>query len=92
MDNAVKMNYVKMYREALGSLIYLATCTCADLSFIVSKLSQHHSEPTEEQWVTVKHVLRYLEGTSNKELCFRRDDGEKLVLVAYSDQLGSRYY
>lgn len=84
-EDAVRINDVKMYREAVGSLIYLATCTRPDLSFIVSKLSQYFSEPTEEQWVTVKHVLRYLKGTSNKELCFRRDEGEKLGLVAYSD-------
>lgn len=63
----------------------MTTCTRPDLSFVVSKLSQYFCEPTEEQWLTVKHVLRYLKGTSDKELCFRRDDSEKLGLVAYSD-------
>ncbi len=84
-EDAVKVCDVKMYREAVGSLIYLITCTRPDLSFVLSKLSQYFCEPTEEQWVTVKHVLRYLRGTTNKELCFRRNDGEKLGLVAYSD-------
>lgn len=84
-ENAVKMDDVRMYREAVGSLIYLTTCTRPDLSFVVSKLSQYFAEPTEEQWVTVKHVLRYLRGTIEKELCFRRNDSEKLGLLAYSD-------
>jgi len=84
-ENAVKMDDVRMYREAVGSLIYLATCTRPDLSFVVSKLSQYFAEPTEEQWVTLKHVLRYLRGTTKKELCFRRNDSEKLGLLAYSD-------
>lgn len=81
-EDAVKMCNVKMYREAVGSLIYLTTCTRPDLSFVVSKLSQYFCEPTEEQWLTVKHVLRYLKGTANRELCFRRNDSEELGLVA----------
>lgn len=74
-----------MYREAVGSLIYLTTCTRPDVSFVVSKLSQYFAEPTEEQWVTVKHVLRYLRGTTEKVLSFRRSDSEKLGLLACSD-------
>ena len=84
-ENAVKMDDVRMYREAVGSLIYLTTCTRPDLSFVISKLSQYFAEPTEEQWITVKHVLRYLRGTTERELCFRRNDSEKLGLLAYSD-------
>lgn len=84
-EDAVKMCDVKMYREAVGSLIYLTTCTRPDLSFVVSKLSQYFCEPTEEQWITVKHVLRYLKGTTNKELSFRRNDRKELGIVAYSD-------
>lgn len=74
---------VTTYREAVGSLIYLTICTRPDLSFVVSKLSQYFSRPTEQQWSTMKHVLRYLKGTSNKELCYRR--GESLCIQAYSD-------
>lgn len=57
------------YRELVGSLIYLMTCTRPDLSWIVSKLSQSLSEPKEHHWTAAKHVLRYLKGTLNKELC-----------------------
>lgn len=84
-DDAVKMSDVRTYREAVGSLIYLSTCTRPDLSFVVSRLSQHFAEPTEEQWVTVKHVLRYLKGTSTKGLSFNRDDSQKLGIQAYSE-------
>ena len=58
-DDAVLSDVTK-YREAVGSLIYLTVCTRPDLSYIVSKLSQYFSKPTEQQWSTVKHVLRYL--------------------------------
>ena len=83
-EDAPKMSDVKKYREAVGSLIYLTTCTHPDLCFVVSKLSQHFADPTEEHWVTVKHVLRYLRGTTDKKLCFRKSDSS-LGLRAYSD-------
>lgn len=82
-DGADMMIDVRRYREVVGSLIYLSVCTRPDLSFVVSKLSQYFSEPTDEQWVTVKHVLRYLKGTSDKGLCYTKCD--TLGLQAYSD-------
>ena len=46
-NDAALMSDVSRYREAVGSLIYLTVCTRPDLSFIVSKLSQYFTEPTE---------------------------------------------
>lgn len=84
-ENAEKMKEPKRFREAVGSLIYLSTCTRPDLSFVVSKLSQYFAEPTEQHWNTVKHVFRYLKGTVEQQLCFRRNDTERLGLSVYSD-------
>ena len=84
-EDADKMTEPKKYREAVGSLIYLSTCTRPDLSFVVSKLSQHFAEPTEEHWSTVKHVFRYLKGTTDKELCFKGSKNERLGLRVYCD-------
>lgn len=52
---------------------------------MVSKLSQHFDDPTEEDWSTVKHVFRYLKGTAEQSLCFKRNDTSKLGLKVYSD-------
>ena len=82
-DDCELMTDITKYREAVGSLLYLTTCTRPDLSFIVGKLSQYFSRPSLEQWTTVKHVLRYLKGTSDKQLCYTK--GEELGLIAYSD-------
>lgn len=38
----------KMYREVVGRLIYIMTCTRPNISWVVSKLSQHLSEPNEK--------------------------------------------
>ena len=75
---------MKKYREAVGSLISLTTCTRPDLCFVVMKLSQHFADPTDEHLVTVKHVFHHLRGTADKQLCFRKSR-ESLGLRAYSD-------
>ena len=74
----------KRYREIVGSLIYLMTFTRPDISWVVSKLSIKLSCPRAEDFVAAKHVMRYLQGTKEYELCFRKCDGE-LNLVVYSD-------
>jgi len=57
-----------MYREIVGSLIYAMTCTRPDLCWIVTVLSQHLANPSEEHCVALKHVLRYLKGSLHFEL------------------------
>jgi len=74
----------RRYREAVGSLIYAMTCTRPDICWIITKLSQYLSKPLKVHWVAVKHVLRYLKGTLDYKLCYRKcDDG--LTLIGYSD-------
>ena len=85
----------RKYREIVGSLIYLMTCTRPDIRWVVSKLSQKLSCAKIEDLITAKHVLRYLKGTMGYELCFRKSDSE-LRLIAYSDadwasSLGDRH-
>ena len=83
-EEAEKMKEPRKYREAVGSLIYLSTCTRPDITFVVSKLSQHFAQPSVEHWNTVKHVFRYLKGTAEQELCFKGSETEKLSLKVYS--------
>ena len=66
----------KTYREVVGSLIYIMTCTRPNLSWIVSKLSQNLSEPNEQHWITAKHVMSYLKGTIDHELCYRKSEAK----------------
>lgn len=72
------------YREAIGSLVYLSTCTRPDISWVVNKLSQYNQNPTIEHWNVVKHVLRYLKGTLNFCLSFRKCESG-LKLTGYTD-------
>lgn len=72
------------YREMIGSLMYITTSTRPDLSWVVSKLSQHLAEPKQQHWTTAKHLLRYLKGTIGQELHFQKCE-KSLQLEGYSD-------
>ena len=73
-----------LYREMVGSLIYAATCTRPDLSWVVSKLSQRLSNPRQVDFTMLKHVFRYIHGTLDKSLTFCKSKNP-LKLCAYSD-------
>lgn len=70
------------FKELVGSLLYLATCSRPDISHAVSKASQT-SEPTQAHWAALKRILRYLKGTKDFGIRFRRES--QLTLVGYSD-------
>ena len=57
-NNGVEPVDSKIYREAVGCLIYDMICTRLDICWIVTKLSQYLSKPLKEHWVAVKYVLR----------------------------------
>lgn len=71
------------YREAVGSLLYLAVMTRPDLSFAVGVASRHLESPTSEDVLHVKRILRYLRGTVNVRLRF--GFGADLTLSGFSD-------
>jgi hypothetical protein len=62
------------YQEAIGCLMYLSQCTRPDITFAVNKLSRFSSNPGPKHWQGVKHVFRYLRGTSNHQLKYSKSD------------------
>lgn len=52
------------YMEAVGSLLYLSTCTRPDLTTAVSVLAQFYSNPSTKHHAAVKCVFCYLAGSS----------------------------
>ena len=72
------------YREIVGSLVYAMTCTRPDLAWVVTKLSQHLEQPSNIDWMTIRHVLRYIRGTYDKNITFRKSKNG-LTLIGHSD-------
>ena len=80
-ENSVNCN---LYQQVIGCLTYLMTATRPDLSAAVNLLSQFMSNPNKEHWSSVKHILRYLRGTTEHGLCYTRNSGN-IILTGYSD-------
>jgi hypothetical protein len=77
------------FREIVGGLLYLTNCSRPDLSFAVNQLCRHMSNPRAVHWSAAKRVLRYLKGTTNLGLEFRRTDpAEPWVGYADADYAG----
>ena len=79
----------KLYKEIVGSLIYIMTCTRPDICYAVSKLSQFMHNPSNAHLNLAKHVLKYLKGTAHYDLSFHKVDNFKLEGFSDSDWGGS---
>jgi len=76
---------VKLYQEMIGSLIYIMSCTRPDICYIVSKLSQAMQRPSAAHMNAAKDVLRYLKGTIDYCLTFKKSDRVELFGFCDSD-------
>ena len=72
-----------MYQAVVGSLLYLSTKTRLDIAYAVSSVARYCANPTKDHWTAVKRILRYLKGTCNYGLLYRKDAPAELT--GYSD-------
>lgn len=73
------------YREAVGSLMYLAVMTRPDLAFAVGVASRHLESPTEEDVRRVKQILKYVKGTTELALAFPANSQQEARLFGFCD-------
>ena len=88
--NQYEIDQMKMvpYASAIGSLQYAQVCTCPDLAFVTELLGRFQSNPRTEYWKLVKKVLRYLQGTKDLMMTYRRSDSLHIVGYSNSDYAG----
>ena len=72
----------RMYREVVGSLLYLANASRPDVAYGVNILSRHQIDRKEEDWKMVERMLRYLKGTKTHSLNYYGDSND---MQEYSD-------
>ncbi|WKA08579.1 hypothetical protein VitviT2T_026289 [Vitis vinifera] len=63
--------------------MHLANYTRPDIAFSVNLLARYSSAPTKMHWNGVKHILRYLRGTSDMSLYYSKES--KSQLIGYAD-------
>nr|GEY15539.1 retrotransposon protein, putative, Ty1-copia subclass [Tanacetum cinerariifolium] len=72
-----------LYLSAIGALMCLTNCTRLDISFAVNLLARFSSSPTKRHWNGIKHIFRYLQGTTKLGLFY--SNNSKQGLVGYAD-------
>lgn len=77
-----KVNPV-MYQSMVGSLLYAAMATRPDIAQSVGVVSKFNQNPTTEHLTAVKRIFRYLKGTADLALVYKKSDSG--TLIGYSD-------
>lgn len=77
-----------VYKQAIGSLIYLSIRTRPDIAFSVSRAAQKCENPTQTDWSCVKRIFRYLKSTSNTGIVFSKCDDFSCLGYSDSDWAG----
>jgi hypothetical protein len=72
------------FRSIVGSLRYLVI-TRPDLSFSVGLVSRFMEDPSKEHWSTVTRIIRYIGGTLDYGVKFRKGISTGLSLIGFTD-------
>ena len=71
-DNLISENKkpfnTKIFKSAIGSLIYIAKITRPDISFAVHKIARKSESPTVSDWNKVLNIFKYLNATKDYKL------------------------
>lgn len=60
-----------MYRKVIGSLRYLVH-TRPDLNYSIGVVSKYMQDPKQSHYAAIKHILRYVKGTTEYRLTYHR--------------------
>ena len=60
------------YRELLGCLMYLLIGSRPDICFALNYLSRFQDKASDQHWIHLKRILRYLKGTKDQRLVYQR--------------------
>ena len=72
-----------LYQSMVGSLLYAAVATRPDISQAVGVVCKFSLKPSEAHLTAVKRILRYLKGTVDIVLKYKK--AESVGLIGYSD-------
>lgn len=85
-EKGAKIN-ATMYKQLIGSLMYL-TATTPNLMYVVSPMNRFMASPTELHLQATKRVLRYLKGTIDLGIIYRKRGNGELIAYIDSDYAG----
>ena len=83
-ENKIDSDEPFSYRSAVGVLMYLSVILRPDVSYALSVASRTLEKPSTEDFVRVKRIFRYLQGTIDRGLVYKPDYMEG-VIECYND-------
>ncbi len=86
--NIASTKDIKQYQSAIGSLLYLALATRADIAYTVIKLSRYTSNPSQEHITTIKRIFRYLQATKEYRITYTRQNNHYISRFCDADYVG----
>jgi hypothetical protein len=75
------------YKQLVGSLLYL-TATRPDMMFVTCLISRYMAKPMEIHLQAAKRALRYLKGTVNYGIHYKKGGDGELLAFTDSDYVG----
>jgi len=73
------------FREVVGSLMWIASQTRADISNAVRAVARHSHESKKSHWKAAQKILNYLLETAHLTLKFKRDSSVDIGILVYVD-------
>jgi len=86
-DEGRNLEDVTMYQKMVGSLIYL-TLTRPDISYSVGVVSRYMSNPKKPHLDAVRRILRYIKGTINFGILYKKIKDYQIVGYCDADYAG----
>lgn len=68
-----------LFRQTVGSLQYLFF-TRPDVELAENKAAQKMHDPKQQDWTTVKHIIRYLQGTTTHGLAITKSTTPTIIV------------
>ena len=72
------------YASTIGLIMYYMICTRPDVSYALSATSRYQPDPSEDHWMAVKNILKYLRRTTDTFLIYGDGDSD-LHVKGYTD-------
>eukprot|EP00742_Colponemidia_sp_Colp-10_P019010 GILJ01022017.1.p1 GENE.GILJ01022017.1~~GILJ01022017.1.p1 ORF type:complete len:919 (-),score=103.72 GILJ01022017.1:30-2786(-) len=73
------------YRCVVGSLMYAMLGTRPDICTALGIISRYQENPNNSHWTAAKRVLRYINGSKDIGLIYRRSGSQKIQMDGYVD-------
>lgn len=75
-----------LYRSAVGTLLHIANMTRPDIQYAVHPLCRHIRQPSQNVFLSLKHLICCISRTKSTALLFPRQEASELTVSSYSSR------